>query len=125
MKVEIIVHSPISSSLSLLISRIRPSAGATTPVPIFLSGSLKKRRKKAVNSNKSIEINKIILPSNPFKIKDKIKGVGRSVKRFAINIADGLGDKIGDNRPGSEEIVEEVIDESEVKRTIHRTKSRS
>ena len=73
MNVDIFEHSPISLSLMILISLILPSAGATIPFPIFLSRSMKKRRKKPVNKSNKNEINKKVLLIFAVRLTDKIK----------------------------------------------------
>src|SRR4030042_4271529 len=51
------MHLPTSMSFNSVISLIFPSAQATIPSPIFLSGSRKKTSKKPVNKNNKKETN--------------------------------------------------------------------
>ena len=86
MNVEIFVHFPISSSFSSLISRIFPSALATIPFPIVLSGSLKKIRNINVFKNNNTAKNKKIYLSNVwFVIKINTKKIKHTKNDAKIN----------------------------------------
>jgi hypothetical protein len=81
------MHLPISMSFNSVISLIFPSAQATIPSPIFLSGSLKNINKNIAFRNTIFVNNKKMMPINlSIKMTNNINALERAVPDYELEI---------------------------------------